>query len=107
MSIEKHETYADITAELRALSKSEELSIGAQYHKDHPTVCGKSICVYLAVLADRIKEAAWHEERIMLSLMLYAVDDYVEDWASEKFKTCVHAACRRLGIEYRPSATCL
>ena len=57
MSIENHETYAEITAELRSLSKSEELSIGAQYNKDYPTVCGKPICVYFADLADRLD--AW------------------------------------------------
>ena len=78
----------------------------AERHGDG-TTHNDGVAMLLRSLADRIKDAAWHEERLMLSLMLYAVEDYVEDWASDKFKACVRAACERLGLEYRPSAKCL
>ena len=54
--------------------------------------------------ADRIEAAAKRDERLMLSLMLYAVEDYVEDWAGRNYKSCVQSACERLGIEYHSSA---
>ena len=103
------ESLSDIEAELRDLSKEElrRTAMRVNVCEPQPTVCGKPICAYFAEIADRIKETAWHDERLMLSLMLYAVEDYVEDWASEKFKKCVRAACERLGLEYRPNASCL
>ena len=62
MSDEKKETYADISAELRDLSRSEKLSIGAKYCEPQPMVGGKSIGIYFAELADRI-EAAIERDR--------------------------------------------
>ena len=55
MSDANQETYADISAELRALSRS------AKYYELHPTVYGKPIDVYFAELSDRIEEAAKRE----------------------------------------------
>ena len=55
MSDANQETYADISAELRALSRS------AKYCELHPTVYGKPIDVYFAELSDRIEEAAKRE----------------------------------------------
>ena len=51
MNIEKHETYSEITAELR------ELSEGAVYCELQPKVFGKTISLYFAELADRIDAA--------------------------------------------------
>ncbi len=62
MSDEKQETYADISAELRDLSRSEKLSIGAKYCEPQPMVGGKPIGIYFAELADRI-EAAIERDR--------------------------------------------
>ena len=62
MSDEKKETYADISAELRDLSRSEKLSIGAKYCEPQPMVDGKPIGIYFAELADRI-EAAIERDR--------------------------------------------
>ncbi len=62
MSDEKNETYADISAELRDLSRSEKLSIGAKYCEPQPMVGGKPIGIYFAELADRI-EAAIERDR--------------------------------------------
>lgn len=59
---------------------------------------------YFTKLLDDIDVAAKRDERLMLSLMLYAVEDYVEDWAGPKYKSCVQSACKRLGIEYHSSA---
>lgn len=69
---------------------------------------------YFSDLLNRI-EAAWkrervgnaaakRDERLMLSLLLYAIEDYVEDWAEPNYKSCVQSACKRLGIEYHSSA---
>ena len=51
MSEPNQETYADISAELRMLSKS------SKYCELQPTVEGRPISVYFAELADRIEEA--------------------------------------------------
>lgn len=55
----------------------------------------------------RIEGAAERDERLMLSLMLYAVEDFVQDWATDKYKSIIVEACKRLGLEYRPNAHCL
>ena len=59
---------------------------------------------YFTKLLDDIEAAAKRDERLMLSLMLYAVEDYAEDWAGPNYKSCVQSACKRLGIEYHSSA---
>jgi len=94
------EKLSDIEADIRERADCAERNGEGTTHND-------GVAMLLRAFADRIKDAAWHEERLMLSLMLYAVEDYVEDWASEKFKKCMRAACERLGIEYRPNASCL
>ena len=97
---EKRETPMDIARDLRDRADCAERHGDRETHND-------GVAMLLRAFADRIKDAAWHEERLMLSLMLYAVEDYVEDWATDNFKECVRAACERLGIEYRPNASCL
>ena len=91
---ERFETRADIVADLRARARR---FIG--YHGVGWSEGGR-----LMSLADRIESAAKRDERLMLSLMLYAVEDYVEDWAGPNYKSCVQSACKRLGIEYHSSA---
>ena len=56
MSEPNQETYADISDELRTLSKS------SKYCELQPTVEGRPISVYFAELADRIEAAAKREE---------------------------------------------
>jgi len=59
---EKRETLADIEAEIRELSRSGELAIGASYCDPQPTVYGKPISIYFSEIADRIKAAAKREK---------------------------------------------
>lgn len=98
------EKLSDIEEELRSLSKCEEYRIDAKYAGHQPTVSGKPVVVYFGEIADRILEARKRDERLMLSLMLYAVEDYCEEWATARFKQAVTDACERLGIEYRTDA---
>ena len=59
---EKYETYAEITAELRSVSRGAKGSgIYAKYCESQPTVFGKPIGIYLADIADRIDACAMHE----------------------------------------------
>ena len=94
------EKLSDIEADIRERADCAERNGEGTTHND-------GVALLLRSIADRMCEARKDDERLMLSLMLYAVEDYVEDWASDKFKECVRAACKRLGLEYRPSASCL
>lgn len=37
---------------------------------------------------------------LMLRLLFYAIDDYVEEWATEGYKKTVQKACERTGVQY-------
>lgn len=86
---EKRETLADIVAEIRAY--------GAQ---PPPRLMWLDI-------ADRIEIVAKQDELLMLLLMLYAVEDYEESWATNEYKWCVRKGCERIGIEYQPTGRLL
>ena len=45
------------------------------------------------------------DEKLMLQLLSFATDDYVEDWATQSFVRTVKRACRRLGVRYSPYGT--
>ena len=94
------EKLSDIEEELRSLSKCEEYRIDAEYAERHPTVRGKPVVVYFGEIADRILEARRRDERLMLKLLDFAIEDYYDDWASDDFRATVKSACSRLGMEY-------
>lgn len=92
---EKRETPADIAAEMRQ-GMNPNGTVECQYLES-------DICT----LSDRIEIAAKQDEILMLLLMLYAVEDYEESWATNEYKWCVRKCCERLGIEYQPTGRLL
>lgn len=47
------------------------------------------------------------DNTLMLKLLLFAVEDYVEEWATAPFRNTVKEACKRFGIEYSHSGRVL
>ena len=40
------------------------------------------------------------DEKLIATLLMFAAEDYYEDWSSSEFVETVKAACRRLDIPY-------
>ena len=110
MSEATRETSADILREMR-LGVTGDMPfaymVGMRDVSKHGMRCIEIKKVTVDELADRIEAAVRRDERLMLRLMLYAVDDYVEEWATKPYLNAVKAACRRLGIEYGQNAAVL
>lgn len=43
------------------------------------------------------------DEKLMMKLLYFAVEDYYGDWATPQFKQTIRAVCNRLGISYNTS----
>lgn len=98
---QERETVAGIVAEMRR-----EVCDGED------TYCGKRIIrrmddVRVRLYCGCIEIAAKRDEILMILLMIYAVKDYEESWATNEYKWCVRKCCERLGIEYQPNGRLL
>ena len=99
------ETLADIEAELRDLSRSEKLYVGAKYSEPQPTVNGKPIGIYFADLADRIKAAAKCELEEREHVAEEHATEHAEAVARDNCRDCLGrdalVMIKQMGIELR------
>ncbi len=87
------EKLSDIEADIRERADCAERNGEGTTHND-------GVALLLRSIADRMCEARKDDERLMLKLLDFAIEDYYDDWASDDFRNTVKSACSRLGIEY-------
>ena len=91
------ETPADVAGEMRKCADAADTSIW-----DDERIAGlvENEARQQLVYAGRIIDAAYRDDRLMLKLLEFCIEDYYDDWASDDFRDTVKTACARLGIEY-------